>query len=251
MLLEDKITEIINEKLAELDRPDLLREPHVGFSAADDEMFLKLKELIGPWHFLPSEILPKAKSVISFYVPFTSDVAAEPRGTEHGSAKWGEAYEEINRHFGIISDAVIEYLVGQGYKAEKIPATHTYDPKELKCKWSHRSAAVIAGLGSFGANRLVITEKGSAVRFCTVITDASLKPSPSYDGPKCLYYVDGSCGKCFDICPAKALDKGNIDKFVCQKELNNNEAIAKETTHLKGADTCGKCISICPFAYID
>ena len=106
-------------------------------------------------------------------------------------------------------------------------------------------------MGSFGANRLVITEKGSAVRFCTVITDASLKPSPSYDGPKCLYYVDGSCGKCFDICPAKALDKGNIDKFVCQKELNNNEAIAKETTHLKGADTCGKCISICPFAYID
>ena len=92
MMLEDRITETIKEKLAELDRPDLFREPHVGFSAADDEMFAKLKELIGPWHFLPSDILPDAKSVISFYVPFTRDVAAEPRGAEHGSAKWGEAY---------------------------------------------------------------------------------------------------------------------------------------------------------------
>ena len=206
MLIEEKITEIIKKKLAELDRPDLFREPHVGFSAADDEMFSELKELIGPWHFLPSDILPDAKSVISFYVPFTRDVAAEPRGTEHGSAKWGEAYEEINRHFGVISDAVIEYLVGLGYKAEKIPATHTYDPKDLKCKWSHRSAAVIAGLGAFGANRLVITKKGSAVRFCTVITDAKLKPSTSYDGPKCLYYVDGSCGKCISVCPFAYID---------------------------------------------
>ncbi len=251
MSLEKRLEEIIIDKLEELNRPDLFRKPCVGFSAADDKMFEELKTLIGPWHYLPSDILPGAKSVISFYVPFTKAVAGEPKTSEHNSKKWGEAYEVINEHFAVISDAVIDVLESEDYVGIKIPATHTYDPKDLICKWSHRSAAVIAGLGSFGANRLVITEKGSAGRFCTVITTAPLKPSEKYRGPECLYYKNGSCGLCFSICPAKALNKGDIDKFVCQRELNNNEALAKQTSNQQGADTCGKCISICPFSYIE
>lgn len=249
--IKEKIALLIEEKLEELHRPDLFRKSHVGFASADDEKFGQLKEFIGEWHYMPEDILPGAKSVISYYVPFTRDVADEPQKSEHGSFRWGEAYEVINRHFEIISRAVIEYLESLGCKAASIPSTHTYDPAELKCKWSHRSAAVIAGLGVFGANRLVITEKGSAVRFCTVITDAEFTPEHSYEGPECLYYLDGSCGRCFDICPAKALKDGDIDKFICQDEINNNEKIARETSDLKEADTCGKCISVCPLAYIE
>lgn len=249
--LEKRIEEVIVKKLEELGRSDLFRTPHVGFSAADDPKFEELKTIIGPWHYLPGDILPGAKSVISFYVPFTAEVAEGPKEAQYASIKWGESYEVINAHFGVMSDAVIELLTAEGYKAEKIPATHTYDPATLQCKWSHRSAAVIAGLGSFGANRLVITEKGSAVRFCTVITDAVLQPSGPYQGPKCMFMEDGSCRLCIDFCPAKALNDGDIDKFVCQRELNLNEARLKETTPFKGSDSCGKCISICPFSYME
>ena len=251
MSLEKRIEEVIIKKLEELGRGDLFRTPHVGFCAADDPGFEELRTIIGPWHYLPGDILPGAKSVISYYVPFTAEVAEGPKNTQYSSVKWGESYEIINAHFGAISDAVIELLAAEGYRAEKIPATHTYDPETLKCKWSHRSAAVIAGLGSFGANKLVITEKGSAARFCTVITDAPLAPTGPYKGPECTYFRDGSCGLCFDICPAKALSEEAVDKFTCRDEMNLNEARIRETSHFAGSDTCGKCISICPFSYIE
>lgn len=251
MSLEKRIEEVITHQLEQLHRPDLFREAHVGFSAADDKRFKELKTIIGPWHYLPSDILEGARSVISFYVPFTRPVAEAPGTVPYSAEEWGEAYVIINDHFSVISDAVIQLLESEGYKGAKIPATNTYDPADMICKWSHRSAAVIAGLGSFGANRLVMTEKGSAVRFCSVITTAVLRPSPKYEGPECLYLKNGSCGACFDICPAKALSGGDIDKFVCQSEQNHNEAIAKEMGGWKGSGTCGKCISICPFAYIE
>jgi epoxyqueuosine reductase QueG len=116
--------------------------------------------------------------------------------------------------------------------------------------WSHRSAAAIAGLGTFGANKLLITEKGSGGRFCTILTSAVLKANQVPIESKCLYLKNGSCGLCFKICPVNALFPDSIDKFACQNEVNKNEAKPKESTNLQSADTCGKCISVCPFAYI-
>lgn len=250
-IMEREIGEIISNKVNELNRPDLYRQPLVSFSSADDERYDELKELIGEWHLTPSEFLPDAKSVISYFVPFTKDVVKEPKKMKDGSPLWGEAYQEINRHFNVINEAVSDYLTDLGYSAITIKPTHTYDPKDLKSMWSHRSAAVIAELGDFGANKLIITEKGSGGRFCTVITSAVLKTDKAPVETKCLYIKNGTCGLCFKICPVKALSAEAIDKFACQDELNKNEILLKETTRMESADVCGKCISICPFAYIE
>ncbi|MBE6012849.1 MAG: epoxyqueuosine reductase [Lachnospiraceae bacterium] len=249
--LEKTIEDIITEQLLILNRPDLYRSPLVSFSSADDKRYKELKNIIGEWHLTPKELLPEAESIISYFVPFTKDVASEPKKIREGSPLWGEAYQEINKHFNIINDAVSNYLIGLGYQAKAIKPTHTYDPKDLKSLWSHRSAASIAGLGNFAANRLLITEKGSAGRFCTVITSAPLKADNKLTENKCLYVKNKSCGLCFKICPVKALaGDGSFDKFACQKELNKNEEGLKKSAPLKSADICGKCISICPFAYI-
>lgn len=242
--LEGRISEIIRTKVAELGRDDLFREPHVSFSSALDSRFYDLQNIIGPWHRLPSDFVSDARSVISYYVPFTKELAAEPLKTETVSELWSRAYTIINEHFNEINSAVCDFLKSESYSAAPIPSTHTYDHDVLHCFWSHRSAGVIAGLGSFGANNLVITDKGSAVRFCTVITGAVLEP---YSGPvkeRCLRKLGKGCSLCYDVCPVHALSDGEFKKFTCQELLDENEKIY-------GADVCGKCISVCPVAYIE
>lgn len=251
MKLEMEIQKIIENMVENIHRPDLFRMPLVAFSNANDERYLELKELIGDWHNTPKELLPEAQSVISYFVPFTREVVMEPKTVKDGSALWSEAYQEINAYFEVINQEVRNYLESQGYLVETIRATHTYDPKDLKAYWSHRSAAVIAGLATLGANRLAITEKGSGGRFCTVITSAKLEPTPMPVEEKCLYKKNGSCGLCFKACPIGALRPDNMDKFACQDELNKNEALIQKTTRLTVADTCGKCISVCPLAYME
>lgn len=251
MNLEMDIKKIVEDMVEKLNRPDLFRAPLVAFSDANDVRYLELKELIGDWHNTPKELLPEAQSVISYFVPFTKQVVMEPKTVKDGSALWSEAYQEINAYFEVINQAVRTHLKNQGYLVETIRATHTYDPKDLKAYWSHRSAAVIAGLATLGANRLAITEKGSGGRFCTVITSAKLKPTQIPVEEKCLYKKNGSCGLCFKACPVGALKSTQMDKFACQDELNKNEALLRQKTDFKEADTCGKCISVCPLSYIE
>lgn len=238
------IKKIIKEKVVSLDRGDLFREPIVGFSSAKDTQYEELKQLIGEWHLSPTELLENAETVISYFVPFTKAVISDPKKVADGSNIWGEAYMVLNAYFDEINQAVIAYLKDKGYAASSIPATHTYDPKDMKSMWSHRSAAVIAGIGSFGANRMVITEKGSGGRFCTVLTTAMIEKETKQIKERCLYNKNGSCGLCFEICPVRALEPNSFHKFACQYVCDTH----KKSDAL-GADTCGKCISVCPLAF--
>ena len=250
--VEQSIVQIITEQVASLGRSDLFRSPLVAFSSAHDERYAQLKEQIGPWHKNPTELLPSANSVISYFVPFTKAVALDPKSVKDGSALWGEAYQEINTYFSHINQVLADYLTVQGHEAYTIPSTHTYDPAELKSMWSHRSAAAIAGLGAFGANRMLITAKGSGGRFCTLLTSANLTPNKTPAPNPCLYVKNGSCGLCFAVCPVKALAPTSFAPFVCQDELFKNEALLKQQhSNLTSVDTCGKCVSVCPFVYLE
>jgi len=251
LAMEKEIEDVINRTVQSLNRPDLFRTPIVSFSVADDARYAGLKMLIGEWHLSPHELLHSAKSVISYFVPFAKEVVLEPQTLEHGSFLWSEAYQEINEHFDIVNEAIVKFLKNKGYESQTIKATHTYSQEDLKSMWSHRSAAVIAGLGAFGLNKLVITEKGAGGRFCTVITSADLKASTKPLESMCLYFKDGSCGLCLRACPADAIKIDSIDKFACQDERNKNEKLMKHESNLRMADTCGKCISVCPLGYLE
>ena len=248
---EKKIEGLIKDMVKAHGRDDLFREPLAGFSDASDERYEKLKDIVGPWVKSPVDLMENAKSVISYFVPFTKEVADAPKSSDVVSPLWSEAYEDINNYFEVIGDAVVELLDKLGFENMKIRATHTYDPIVLQSLWSHRSAAVIAGLAAFGANRMAITEKGSAGRYCTVITSAELKSDKAPVEDKCLYHKDGSCGLCFKACPTKALTPGGFEKFTCHDELLKNQYHIRQTTSIKSADVCGKCLSVCPLAYIE
>lgn len=248
--MEKEIEGLIIDKVKSLDRSDLFRDPIVAFSSAKDKRYEDLKEIIGDWHQNPNEILANAKSVISYFVPFTERVVKEPLTVEKGSPLWSESYVVINEYFNHINDEIIKYLVSKAYSAKDIPPTHTYDPKVLKSTWSHRSAAAIAGLGEFGLNRMLITDKGCGGRYATVITSAQLESREVSLDNQCLYMKNESCTLCVDICPAGALTlDSNFDKFACQDILFENRDLMKESHNIKAADTCGKCLSVCPVVY--
>lgn len=248
---EEKIEGLVKDMVKAHGRDDLFREPLVGFSDACDERYEQLKTIVGPWVKSPVDMMEQSKSVISYFVPFTKEVADAPKSSDVVSPLWSEAYEDINAYFEVIGDAVVELLNVLGFESQKIRATHTYDPIVLQSLWSHRSAAVIAGIAAFGANRMAITEKGSAGRYCTVLTSAVLKSDKAPVEDKCLYHKDGSCGLCFKICPVKALTPGGFEKFTCNEELLRNQYHIKTTVGRTDSDVCGKCLSICPLAYIE
>jgi ferredoxin len=70
--------------------------------------------------------------------------------------------------------------------------------------FSHRHAAVAAGLGEFGWSGLTLTPKyGARIRFNSIITNAPLVPSQMYQGPA-LCRPKRCKHLCIKICPAKA-----------------------------------------------
>jgi epoxyqueuosine reductase len=223
------------------------REPLVAFAPADDPRFLDLRRIVDPTHLLPSDLLPGARSVVAFFLPFERWVVeANAQSRDAPAVQWARAYLETNALIGFITESLILELAKSGVRAAAEPATHNYDPLSLVCRWSHKSAAVIAGLGSFGLHQMVITDAGCAGRFGSMVLDEELAAGPLAAKQRCLYFHDGSCLECVSRCPAQALDPGGpIDKQRCNRWLLANSQAFRD---LGVAHVCGKCaIGPCSF----
>lgn len=250
MEVKSAIEKTIVDAVAAFGRSDLYRCPIVSFSNAQDQRYAQLKDIVGDWMMLPTAIMPTAKSVICYFIPFTQKVVKEPTEGLSNTFLWAESYEESQKLFDTINAQVGILLADSGFEVMAIPGTGTYSQQELKSGWSHRSAAAIAGLGTFGANRLLITQKGSGGRFCSLLTSARLTANKVPPKNKCFYIQDSSCGLCHKICPGKAFAGNGFDKFRCNSVLLENQKTNKENGGFD-SDVCGKCISVCPMGYIE
>jgi epoxyqueuosine reductase len=84
--------------------------------------------------------------------------------------------------------------------------------------WSERHAAYAAGLGTFGLCDGLITPVGKAIRTGSVVARLQVAASPRpYDNHHayCLFYSQGTCGKCIPRCPVNALSESGHDKARC------------------------------------
>jgi epoxyqueuosine reductase QueG len=185
--------------------------------------------------------------VVSFFLPFARWVLeANARHNEQVAREWAVAYVETNALIGHITAHLIEALTERGIRAAAEPATHNFDPVTLVSRWSHKSVAVIAGLGSFGLHQMVITDAGCVGRFGSLVLDAELPVEPVVPRERCLYFHDGSCLECVQRCPIDALDANQpLDKQRCYQRLLG---VARTYEGLGTADVCGKCaIGPCSF----
>ncbi len=238
--LIDFTTEVIVHQVTHAGNITEYRQPLLGFASAQDPRFRQLQSIVEPTHLLPEGMLPGARTVVSFFLPFADWVVeANARHRNQVAREWSVAYLETNTLIERITSHLIDTLAGHDIRAAAAPATHNYDPASLICRWSHKSVAVIAGLGSFGLHRMVITDAGCAGRFGSLVVDCDLKVTPVADKERCLYFFDGSCHECVSRCTVKALSMdGSLDKQRCNRRLLG---LAKLYGSESLADACGKC----------
>ncbi len=245
MDLSELVVDIIHREVAEVDGATAYRTPLVGFASAADRRFREIQRVVEPTHYLPEEMLPGARTIISFFLPFAAWVVEANAADRYRVAReWPVAYLETNVLIGCIVDRLVARLAERGVHAAAAPATHNYNPHDLIARWSHKSVAYIAGLGSFGLHRMLITDSGCAGRFGSVVTDTDIPFTPPPVKERCLYFYDGSCWECITRCPVKALSiDGAIDKQQCNRRLLGLARVfdAKGFESKDVADACGKC----------
>jgi epoxyqueuosine reductase QueG len=241
------IISTIRRQVAEAGTTADYREPLVGFASVNDARFEELCRVVAPTHLLPQDLLPGARSVVSFFLPFAYEVVhANTRDRKKVAHEWVVAYIETNALIERITAHLIASLAEQGIRAATEPPTHNFDPVSLVSRWSHKSVAVVAGLGSFGLHHMVITDAGCAGRFGSLVLDTRLPITPTEPRQRCLYFHDGSCLECVARCPVGALDENApLDKQRCYSRLLS---VSQEYAHLGLADVCGKCaVGPCAF----
>lgn len=240
--LEQHIADFVRQQVAEADTETRYRQPLVGYADAADPRFAELKRVVWPGHKLPADILPGARSVVAFFLPFHAEVVRANAAQRSAVAReWALAYVETNELIDAIARRLAEDLGRRGIAARAERATHNWDPAAFVSWWSHKSVAVIAGLGSLGWHHMLITQSGCAGRCGSLVVDAVLAPTAALGSPTvqyCLHFAGGECLDCAGRCPVGALSRDGLDKELCHRRCLK---VAGAFGDLGLVEVCGKC----------
>jgi len=196
------------------------REPIIGYSSASDPLYDQLSDILKTKHLHPTELLSTAKTVVVYFIPHSIEIIRKIQGKDIIVQEWSDNYAITNTLLQKIGCELKQELHTKGILAEGEPPTNNYDPIELTTPWSHKAVAVIAGIGTFGLNHLVITPSGTAGRLGSIVIDAEITPTERPETSYCLYYKTGKCKVCVEKCPTGALTETHFDKFRCNAYLD-------------------------------
>lgn len=247
-IIEKAIRDVVENRVGKETTRTEWRNPLIGFADAKDVLFEKLKDVVRPSHSMPYDLLPNARTVIVYFLPFEKSIARSNTEKHFASQQWAVAYVETNQLIRDINRHLSTILHDKGCHSADLPPTHNFDTEQLMSDWSHKHVAYIAGLGKFGTHHLLITDKGCCGRFGSLITEAVIKPTERSEGENCLYKYDRSCRLCMKKCVAGALNENFFDRHKCYALLLENAEIHKKEGF---ADVCGKCTSVVPCSFIN
>ncbi len=227
----------------------IFEAPTFGFASPADEYFKLFKEpsVIGKHFMSPKEWLPGSKTVISFFLPFSQAVK---RGNEREklwpSEEWLHGRIEGQALINKLCIYLKSELINDGYNT-LVPAFDerfwaqtalnddcAHPEVSFTSNWSERHAAFVCGLGTFGLSKGLITSKGIAGRFGSIITELYLSPDKrEYES---IYEYCSMCGACVKKCPVNAISiKEGKNHIICSNYLD----ITAEK--YKPRYGCGKC----------
>ncbi|MDD4803312.1 MAG: 4Fe-4S binding protein [Syntrophomonas sp.] len=227
----------------------IFEEPIFAFGSADDEHFKLLQEpqAIGGHFLLPQEWLPQAKTVVSFFLPF-SQVVKEGNRREKvwPSEEWLHARVEGQSFLNKLCIHLQSELIHAGYHSivpslderfwsKSSPDKLSHHPEiSFSSNWSERHVAFVCGLGTFGLSKGLITRKGISGRFGSIITELYL-PADKREYTDTYEYCS-MCGECAEKCPVNAISiEEGKNHTICSAFLD------KTAAKFEPRYGCGKC----------
>ena len=231
----------------------------VGFASGADPIWQQFKEYVGAFHWTPWEVFNQhrpnksvaadALTVISWVLPQRAEVRAANRKRRKFPA---EAWARIRVYGEMFNTALRRHVVDRLEKAGHPAIAPMLAPNwtivqsarfSYASSWSERHAAHAAGLGTFGLCDGLITARGKAMRVGSVVTQAAIDPTPRpYVDHRayCLYFADGTCGRCIDRCPVRAITEAGHDKEKCRLHLTRAREHVQKAYRFEGYG-CGLC----------
>jgi len=196
---------------------------------------------VNPWipdAYHPDSIFPGTRSVIVIGLPIPL-----PSLESSPSIQYREMYRTVNALLDQYTYRIAIWLNQAGYPSVPIPRDGYGGigalVKNPEAFFSHRHAAYLAGIGTFGLNNMLLTpEYGPRVRFGSIFTTAGIEPDSILTDDLCT-----RCMECVERCPVKAVSPDGYPEG-----LTNKTACAKYSAGLdkKAISPCGFCIKVCP-----
>jgi ferredoxin len=162
----------------------------------------------GPPSADPRYLLPSAKSAISFALALERDIVQDFISKKSWRPHCDNR-KAIARALYTIGDSLVDQLRSKGYEAVNVDLNNNYRPEKdaaditemtaFHPDFSHRYAALAAGIGRLGwSGNLLTREYGALVELGSVLTSAALKPDPPIadDNHPC-----DRCKMCSLVCP--------------------------------------------------
>lgn len=187
------------------------------------------------------------RHAVSIVVPLSDAVVDEIDGAP--THAYFHHYRTVNAHIDRLILLAGLALSREGYRYYPIAASqsiHTGGERAHRGRYSHKKAAVCAGLGTVGKSTLFLHRRfGARVRLGTLFTDCPLaeKPQPLPVSP-C-----GACGLCVRACPAGAI-KG--ETWTPEKERSDlfdaeacNRYMREHFMKIGRGAVCGICMRVC------
>ena len=234
--------------------------PFVGFSRGDDPMYAFYKDHIDPdFYRLPAEWLksvyghdfdPARISIISWFLPQTEDTKQKSRATDDcPPMEWTHVRvhgEACNQQ---LAKALEQHLIELGYEAvaPMVSDQFSWGDSEKFVKisnWSERHTAHISGHGTFGLCDGLISKRGKAGRYGSVIVYAPLEATErTYTAYNEYCMAKNGCTACIKRCPAGAITlEGGHNKIKCiQYHADVIQKIDHERYGYDGYAVCGLC----------
>jgi len=172
----------------------------------------------------PARLLPGYASVVSFGI-------AMDRGSLEA---W---FNKTNRRplvlqsklatseLDVIALKLSRWLERQGCKTTFVAQNFHYNLFRGRPDFSHKHAAMAAGLGRLGSSSLLVHPLyGAAVHLGSVVTEAEMEPDPMLgdeDNP-CV-----GCNICAQICPTRAIEPDRTKSFVMEGERYTHYRVDK------------------------
>jgi len=194
-----------------------------------------------PWmpeEFYPQSIYPEAKSVIVIGLPVPLPVLETAP-----SLYYHELYNTINTLLDQYTYRLANFLTDRGYPSIFVPRDGYGSVQVLienpTAFFSHRHAALLAGLGTFGVNNTILTPKyGPRVRFGSILSTAELPQDSMLETQLC-----NRCMRCVKMCPSNALNKEDYPSGLTDKKACSIYSAELNKRHIS---PCGICIKVCP-----